>query len=102
MACTSASLKVISRMTGLHGVTPTTVTAYGVPVLCPLCHDGPRRVYNHIDVTPAQVSSIELPVCIVFFPDLYEGNPQIPQGVDLKSVCREIFLVVNRNAKRVT
>ena len=59
--------------------------------------------YDHIEVTSEQVKSIELPVCIVYFPDLHKGNP-LPreQGIDLSSICREIFLVVNRSAKRVS
>lgn len=59
--------------------------------------------YSHISVTPAQAKNIELPTCIIYFPDLHGGNP-VPrnQGIDLSSVCREIFLVVNRSAKRVS
>ena len=59
--------------------------------------------YTHISVTPEQVKSIELPTCIIYFPDLHEGNSELrEQGIDLSSVCREIFLVVNRSAKRVS
>ena len=59
--------------------------------------------YHHISVTSEQVKSIELPVCIIYFPDLHEDNPAPrEQGIDLGSVCREIFLVVNRSAKRVS
>ena len=59
--------------------------------------------YNHISVTAEQVKNIELPTCIIYFPDLHEGNPMPrEQGIDLSSVCREIFLVVNRSAKRVS
>ncbi|MYB58067.1 MAG: hypothetical protein F4X51_16880 [Gemmatimonadetes bacterium] len=59
--------------------------------------------YDHISVTPEQVKSIELPTCIIYFPDLHEGNPISQKlGIDLSSVCREIFLVVNRSAKRVS
>ena len=59
--------------------------------------------YEHIKVTPEQVKSIELPTCIIYFPDLHDGNP-LPreQGINLNSVCREVFLVVNRSAKRVS
>ena len=59
--------------------------------------------YNHIIVTSEQVKNIELPTCIIYFPDLHEGNsgPR-EEGIDLNAVCREIFLVVNRNAKRVS
>lgn len=58
--------------------------------------------YSHIAVTPDQVKSIELPVCIIFFPDLHEGSEFVSKGMNLISVCRDIFLVVNRNAKPVT
>ncbi len=59
--------------------------------------------YDHIEVAPDQVKNIELPVCIIYFPDLHEGNPiPLEQGVDLSSICRELFLVVNRSAKRVS
>ena len=59
--------------------------------------------YDHIDVTSEQVKNIELPVCIIYFPDLHESNPiPLEQGIDLSSICREIFLVVNRSAKRVS
>ena len=59
--------------------------------------------YDHIEVTPEQVKNIELPVCIIYFPDLHEGNPiPLEQGIDLSFICRELFLVVNRSAKRVS
>ena len=59
--------------------------------------------YNHIPVTPEQVKSIELPTCIIYFPDLHEGNSALQeQDINLTSVCREVFLVVNRSAKPVS
>ncbi len=59
--------------------------------------------YDHISVTPKQVKSIELPTCIIYFPDLHEGNLDLQKkGIDLSSICREIFIVVNRSAKRVS
>jgi hypothetical protein len=59
--------------------------------------------YNHLSITEDQVKNIELPICIVFFPDLHEDNENYKrQGIDLKTVCREIFLVVNKTAKRVS
>jgi len=59
--------------------------------------------YNHLSLTEDQVKNIELPICIVFFPDLHEGNQEYKErGIDLKTVCREIFLVVNKTAKRVS
>ncbi len=59
--------------------------------------------YEHIEVTSEQVKSIELPTCIIYFPDLHKDNLELQEkNIDLKSVCREIFLVVNRSAKRVS
>jgi DNA-sulfur modification-associated len=59
--------------------------------------------YSHIQVDPETVAHIELPVCILFFPDLHEGRTDFKdKGVDLVSVCREIFIVVNRQAKQVS
>jgi hypothetical protein len=59
--------------------------------------------YSHIQVDPEAVAHIELPVCIIFFPDLHEGRPEFKdKGIDLVSVCREIFIVVNRQAKQVS
>lgn len=59
--------------------------------------------YNHLTLNPDQIKNIELPVCIIFFPELHEGNATyIQKGIDLKKVCREIFLVVNKTAKKVS
>ena len=59
--------------------------------------------YSHIQVDPGTVAHIELPVCIIFFPDLHEDRLDFKdKGVDLVSVCREIFIVVNRQAKQVS
>lgn len=59
--------------------------------------------YNHLQVSQNQIKYLELPVCIVFFPDLHEDNhPLKERGIDLKIVCREIFVVVNKNAKRIS
>jgi DNA-sulfur modification-associated len=59
--------------------------------------------YNHLTIEPDQIKSIELPVCIIFFPELYQDNTAcIEKGLDLKKVCREIFLVVNKTAKKVS
>ncbi|MFO7030471.1 hypothetical protein B9T07_14035 [Limnospira fusiformis CCALA 023] len=59
--------------------------------------------YNHLHLTENQIKNIELPICIVFFPDLHEENEQFKQkGISLPAVCREIFLVVNKNAKPVS
>jgi hypothetical protein len=59
--------------------------------------------YAHLNIEADQIRSIELPVCIVFFPDFHVGNERlVGSGLDLKRVCREIFLVVNKTAKRVS
>jgi hypothetical protein len=59
--------------------------------------------YHHINIKPEDVKSIELPVCLLFFPDLTSDNAGlITKGIDLRHVCREIFLVVNKNAKQVS
>jgi hypothetical protein len=59
--------------------------------------------YDHIRITPESVAHIELPVCLLFFPDLTEDAQSYKDaGIDLISVCREIFIVVNRQAKHVS
>jgi hypothetical protein len=59
--------------------------------------------YSHIQIAPDGVAHIELPVCIIFFPDLHEGAVEFQErGIDLITVCREIFIVVNRQAKQVS
>jgi len=59
--------------------------------------------YNHLSLSVEQIQNIELPVCIIFLPDIYQGNEIYEKkGIDLKKVCREIFLVVNQTAKEVT
>jgi hypothetical protein len=58
--------------------------------------------YNHIEVTSEAVAHIELPVCVIYFPDIHEGNQGLKDaGIDLVTVCREIFTVVNKSAKPV-
>lgn len=59
--------------------------------------------YTHLSVNAEELQSIELPVCILFFPELHEANDEWKsKGLDLKKVCREIFLVVNKTAKKVS
>ncbi|MBK7836807.1 MAG: hypothetical protein IPJ49_03775 [Candidatus Obscuribacter sp.] len=59
--------------------------------------------YDHIQVTKEMVASIELPVSIVYFPDLFDGNPALGgKRINLRTICREIFLIVNRSAKAVS
>ncbi len=59
--------------------------------------------YDHIRITPEAVAHIELPVCLLWFPDLTEDAESYKAaGIDLVTVCREIFTVVNRQAKQVS
>ncbi|MEO2047347.1 MAG: DNA sulfur modification protein DndB, partial [Pirellulales bacterium] len=59
--------------------------------------------YSHIDVKPEDVRHLELPVCMVYFPELTESNTALKsQGIHLPKVCRELFIVVNRSAKAVS
>lgn len=59
--------------------------------------------YAHLKVSPDQLHRIELPVCVVFFPDMSEGGTVASENnLVLKDICREIFLVVNKNAKKVS
>ncbi|GKT09161.1 DNA sulfur modification protein DndB [Desulforhabdus sp. TSK] len=60
--------------------------------------------YNHIPLQAKQVENIELPVCVIFLPDLHEGKREYyeKKSISLKEVCREIFLVVNKTAKKVS
>lgn len=59
--------------------------------------------YKHLTVSEEQASSIELPVCIVYFPELNEDNKDLKlRGITLTSVCRDLFLTVNKTAKAVS
>lgn len=59
--------------------------------------------YQHIQVDPEQVKELELPVCIVYFPELTENNLALKaRGVTLTRVCRDLFLTVNKQAKAVS
>lgn len=59
--------------------------------------------YSHIKVRDEHVENIELPVCIMYFPDMYENHALTKAGdINLSTTCREIFLVVNKTAKRVS
>lgn len=59
--------------------------------------------YAHVQVTPAQVAKVELPVCLVYFPDLHADSPIVKdRGLDLLKVCRELFVIVNQTAKPVS
>lgn len=59
--------------------------------------------YSHLEISPEAVAHIELPVCLIYFPDINENNKALEAlGVNLTTVCREIFSVVNKSAKSVS
>lgn len=58
--------------------------------------------YKHIQVSKEDVKKLELPVCIVVFPDLQDGSDLTTSGTTLDKACRELFLVVNRKAQPVS
>jgi hypothetical protein len=59
--------------------------------------------YSHIEISPEDVRHLELPVCLVYFPELTESNTELAKrGITLPKVCRELFVVVNRSAKEVS
>lgn len=62
-----------------------------------------QHYYDHIRVSSDQIKNIELPVCLVYFPEINDSNIEAKNsGVNLNSLCREIFLAVNKNAKQVS
>ena len=59
--------------------------------------------YQHLTICEDQVKEIELPVCIVYFPDLTQANSHLrDSGLTLTKVCRDLFLTVNKQAKAVS
>lgn len=59
--------------------------------------------YSHFSPKEEQVSHIQLPVCVLYFPEVYEGSEeQARTDADLVSICRQIFLDVNKQAKPVS
>lgn len=59
--------------------------------------------YSHFSPQESQVSHIQLPVCVLYFPAVYEGSEeQNRTDADLVSICRQIFLDVNKQAKPVS
>ena len=57
--------------------------------------------YQHLEVDPDVAKNIELPVCVVYFPDLSENDVDDTKSNSLVNACREIFLTVNKQAKVV-
>lgn len=55
--------------------------------------------YSDIVAEQEELKDINLPVCICFFPDLHAGNAA---AQEVKDACRELFLVVNSQARPVT
>ena len=56
-----------------------------------------QHFYQKVDSDMSELSQIQLPVCIVYFPDLTQNCPTTV--VDLNTACRKFFLDVNRNAR---
>ncbi|MFH0288044.1 DNA sulfur modification protein DndB [Vibrio owensii] len=62
-----------------------------------------QSYYDHLNVNEDDLKNIELPVCVLFAPELNESNDFLKdKQINLNSVCREIFLAVNKNAKKVS
>lgn len=59
--------------------------------------------YSHLKITPEQVKHIELPVCLLYFPEVTEKNNKLKEkDIQLSKLCRELFIIVNRSAKAIT
>lgn len=59
--------------------------------------------YSHLRPNPEQVSHIELPVCVLYFPGVHEGSREAyDTDSDLTTICRQIFLDVNQTARKVS
>lgn len=62
-----------------------------------------QAYYDHLEVNESDLKNIELPVCVLFMPELTENNKKfVDKQITLNTVCREIFLAVNKNAKKVS
>lgn len=58
-----------------------------------------QHFYQKVDSDRSELQQIQLPVCIVYFPDLTDDNASHTL-VDLTTACRKFFLDVNRNARK--
>jgi hypothetical protein len=59
--------------------------------------------YSHLKPKADQIAHIQLPVCVLHFPGIYEGSDEYKRNEsDLTAVCRQIFLDVNKQARRVS
>lgn len=60
--------------------------------------------YTHLQPKPEQVMHIQLPVCVLYFPQVYDGpgSEYEHTDADLVTICRQIFLDVNKQAKKVS
>lgn len=59
--------------------------------------------YSHLKPKIDQIAHIQLPVCVLYFPGIFEGSDEYKRNEsDLMAVCRQIFLDVNKQARRVS
>ncbi|MEZ4448305.1 MAG: DNA sulfur modification protein DndB [Nannocystaceae bacterium] len=59
--------------------------------------------YSHLKPKADQIAHIQLPVCVLYFPGIYEDSDEYTRNEsDLTAVCRQIFLDVNKQARRVS
>lgn len=58
-----------------------------------------RYFYDQdVDLDPASLVQLQLPVCIAYFPELAEGNGKSGRET-LTTACRKVFLDVNKEAR---
>ena len=58
-----------------------------------------QHFYKEIDPDIPSLHQIQLPVCLVYFPELTSDEPSKAQR-NLTMACRKLFLDVNRNARQ--
>jgi hypothetical protein len=59
--------------------------------------------YSHLKPKIEQIAHIQLPVCVLYFPGIFEGSDEYTRNEsDLVAVCRQLFLDVNKQARRVS
>lgn len=62
-----------------------------------------RSFYDHIEPKQEQIESLELPVCVLYFPELYEGSEKLEKLENgLITISRQVFLDVNKEAREVS
>lgn len=59
--------------------------------------------YKHIKAEEEMLKELYLPVCVLYFPELFEGSEEAERNeASLTTLCRQVFLDVNKTAKRVS